>query len=142
MPHAQYAREVMSYPPATIPADALIKDAAALMQEKDIGDVIVTDEDGELCGIVTDRDIVVRAIAQDKDPGKTHVGDVCSRDLVTVSPDEEIGDVIRLMRDECIRRVPVEKDGKPIGVISLGDLAQARDRRSVLGEISAHAPNK
>jgi CBS domain-containing protein len=142
MAHTQYVRDVMSYPPATIPVDALLCDAAALMEDKDIGGVMVTDQDGELCGIVTDRDIVVRAVAHDRDPKTTHVGDVCSRDLVTVSADEEIGDVIRLMRDEGIRRIPVEKDGKPVGVVSLGDLAQARDRRSVLGEISARSPNR
>src|SRR4029077_2128812 len=92
-------RYAMSPRPKTLDADATVVEAAQLMREEDIGDVMVVDGDGErLCGILTDRDIVVRALAQGLDPNQTLVGDICSRELTTVSPDHGVGHAVRLMR--------------------------------------------
>jgi CBS domain-containing protein len=110
------------------------------MREHDIGDVVVL-EDRRLGGILTDRDIVVRALAEGRDPEKTKVGDICSRDLTTVSPTDSVGYAVRLMRAKAIRRLPVVEEGQVVGIVSLGDMAIEKDRRSVLGEISAAPPN-
>jgi CBS domain-containing protein len=105
------------------------------MRDGDIGDVIVQDGQ-ELRGIVTDRDIVVRAVAEDQAPSEVTVGEICSVDLVTLGPDDPIDRATHLMRDNAIRRLPVIEDGRAVGVVSLGDLAIERDARSVLAEIS------
>ncbi len=136
----QTIREVMTASPHTLAPSATIVEAARLMRERDIGDIIVVDN-GMLCGIVTDRDIVVRALAEGKDPARTRVGDICSRELTTVGPDESIGHAVRLMRDKAIRRLPVAQDGRMLGVVSLGDLAIDVDRRSALADISAAPAN-
>lgn len=139
---AQSVREVMTKDPVTLMVDTAVVDAARRMKEVDIGDVIVLDESDQICGIVTDRDIVVRAIAEQKDPTTTNIGDICSRDVTTVSPDDSVGNVVRLMREKAIRRVPVVEGGKPVGVVSIGDLAVARDQESALADISAADPNE
>lgn len=136
----QSIREVMSQNPQTLPQTATVMEAAQSMRRHDIGDVVVMD-DGRLCGILTDRDIVVRALAEGKDPARTKVGDICSRELITVSADRSVGEAVRLMREHAIRRLPVEERGRIIGMLSLGDLALDIDRRSALAEISAAPPN-
>jgi CBS domain-containing protein len=109
------------------------------MRDQGIGDVLV-EHDGSL-GIVTDRDIVTRAVAEGRDPQQVRVGDICTRDVETVSPDMSVDDVIRLMSDKAVRRVPVVEAGRPVGIVALGDLAVDRDRRSLLADISAAPPN-
>jgi CBS domain-containing protein len=137
----QSIRDVMTPNPTSVAADSSVLDAARLMREKDIGDVIVLDRD-RLCGILTDRDIVVRALAQGADAARMRAGDICSRDLTTVSPSASAGQVVQMMRAKAIRRMPVVEDGgRVVGIVSLGDLAVERDRRSALGEISAAPPN-
>ncbi len=140
----QKVRDVMTKNPLTLPADATLIEAAISMRDANIGDVLVTKtkDGGELCGIVTDRDIVVRALADNKKPDKTKLDDICSEKMITISPDEELADAVRVMRDEKVRRIPVMENGKAIGVVSLGDLATTRDPRSALGEISAAPPNR
>jgi CBS domain-containing protein len=137
---AQSIREVMTPNPATVPATATVADAARLMREQHIGDVLVTDN-SHIRGIVTDRDIAVRAVAEGKDPSKTKVGDIASTDLVTASPDDSIEDAARKMRDKALRRIPVVEGDQPVGVVSLGDLAMERDSDSPLAEISEAPPN-
>jgi CBS domain-containing protein len=110
------------------------------MRDSDIGEVIVV-EGGNLFGIVTDRDIVVRGIASDKDPSTTRLDEICSRDLATVSSDTPVEDAVRIMRDKAIRRLPVVEAGKPVGVVSIGDLAVERDPVSTLADISKAPPN-
>ena len=134
-------REVMAKDPTTMPADTPLVDAARNMKEKDIGDVIVLRDD-KMCGVVTDRDIVVRAIAEGRDPGETKLGDVCSKDLITLSPDATVDDAVKLMREKAIRRIPVEEDGKPIGIVSLGDVAMDHNPQSILADISKQPANK
>ncbi len=131
---------VMTSDPACCDAEASLVDAAKLMEQRDIGDVLVL-EGGQLCGIVTDRDITVRAIAHGKDPSSTKIGEICSQEIVSVSPGDSIDHAISTMRDRAIRRLPVVEEGRPVGVVSLGDLAEERDRRSVLADISAAPSN-
>lgn len=139
----QKVRDVMTKNPLTLPADATIVEAAISMRDADIGDVLVTKNgNGELAGIVTDRDIVVRALAENMKPGQTKLDDILSGRLVTISPDEEVEDAVRVMREEKVRRIPVMENGRAIGLISLGDLAEARDPKSALGEISSAPPNR
>jgi CBS domain-containing protein len=137
---AQKVRNVMTKNVVTVPDDDTVLAAARKMKENDIGDVIVT-KHGKMCGIVTDRDIVIRTIAEQSDPARTAVGTICSRDVTSVGPDAEVDDAIRIMREKAIRRLPVTDDGRPVGIVTLGDLAQARDPGSALGEISARPPN-
>ena len=86
----QTIRDVMTANPRTVTPSTSVVDAARVMRESDIGDVVVIAE-GRLCGILTDRDIVVRALAEGRDPVRTRVGDICSQELITVSPDESLG---------------------------------------------------
>jgi CBS domain-containing protein len=124
----------------TRPGSTSVQDGARLMRERDIGDILVMEGD-RLQGIVTDRDIVVRCVADRGDISGVTLADACSADLVTVTPDTEIDEAARIMAERAIRRLPVVEDGRPVGVISLGDLAVARDPKSALGGISAAKPS-
>lgn len=142
---ARKIREVMNENLIAMSVSATVAEAARTMRDRDIGDVIVLQivlQDNRICGIVTDRDIVVRAIAQGRDPAQTKLVDICSRDLMTVSPSDEIADAVRLMKEKAIRRLPVVENGRPVGIVSIGDLAIEQDRRSALGEISAAPANR
>lgn len=134
-------RDVMSANPCVVSPTTSVLEAARIMRGNDIGDVIVL-EDERLFGIVTDRDIVVRALAEGADPETTPVGSICSRDLSTIEPDASVGQAVQLMREKAIRRLPVvDHDGFVMGVLSIGDIAVERDRLSTLGDISAAPPN-
>lgn len=133
-------RDVMSPRPVALSTDATVAEAAEVMRQEDIGDVMVVDED-RLYGILTDRDIVIRALAEGRNPSRTRIGDICSRELTTVSPDDGVGHAVRLMREKAIRRLPVEENGQVIGMLTIGDIAVERDARSALGNISAAPPN-
>ncbi len=138
---ARLIRDVMTSGPRTLAATQTVGEAARIMRQDDIGDVLI-EENGKPCGIVTDRDIVVRAIALGKNPDETPLKEICTKQLVSLKPDDSVDEAVRLMRERAIRRVPVMDDGKPIGIVSLGDLAVERDQRSVLGQVSAASPNK
>jgi CBS domain-containing protein len=133
--------EVMTPNPTTIDADAPVAWAARLMRESDIGSVLVADHD-RFVGIVTDRDIVVRVLADDRDPRDCPVREAASGDVETVTPDTEIGDAAEVMRTRAVRRLPVVDAGRIVGVVSLGDFAVARDEESVLGKISSMPGNQ
>ncbi|HEV2686478.1 MAG TPA: CBS domain-containing protein [Actinomycetota bacterium] len=135
-----FVAEVMTKNPESLPTTATVAEAARIMRDKNIGDVIVMD-DGTVCGIVTDRDIVVRGLASGGDL-QTKLGDICSKDVTTLDVDSKIGDAIKLMEEKALRRLPVVEEGKPIGIVSLGDLAIVRDRESALGQVSAAPPNQ
>jgi CBS domain-containing protein len=137
---AQKVREVMTPKPVTLDAGSPVIEAARLMKQSDIGDVIVLDS-GKVCGVVTDRDIVVRVVSEGKDASSTKLADICSRDLVSISPDDALDEAIRLMRERAIRRLPVIEKGKPVGIVSIGDLAMERDADSALADISAAPGN-
>jgi CBS domain-containing protein len=105
----------------TLLETASLVDAAVTMRDAGIGAVVVL-EGETVCGIATDR-IVVRGIADGRDPRSTSQGDVCSRDLATLSPDDQFGTAVRLMRERAIRRLPVVEAGRPVGILTIGDLA-------------------
>jgi CBS domain-containing protein len=131
----QQVKEVMTSRPITLDRDASLVEAARVMRDQGIGDVIVVDGD-DAAGIVTDRDIVIRAVADGADPNSTRLGQVVSGDLTAVAPDDPIERAVELMREKAVRRLPVLEGGKPVGVVSLGDLAIQGDPRSVLADIS------
>lgn len=133
-------RDVMTPEPLTLMPSATLKEAACAMRDQNIGDVVVLDH-GRLYGILTDRDIVVRGLAEDRDPQRTSVGEICSRQLVSIGPDQNPGEAVRLMREHAIRRLPVQENGRVVGLISLGDLAMDFDPESALADISAAPPN-
>jgi CBS domain-containing protein len=137
----QKVREVMTENPVVLPKDASIVEAARLMRDHGIGDVIVVD--GERAeGIVTDRDIVIRAVAEGTAPGEVRMQDVLSGELAAVTPDDPVERAIALMREKAIRRMPVVESGRPVGVVSIGDLAVQRDADSALADISEEPPNR
>ena len=137
---AQSIKEVMTADPHTVSSDATLQDAAREMQSDDIGAVLVTDNGG-VAGILTDRDIVVRAVAEGRDPSSTKVADVATRDVKTLTPDSSVDDAIKIVREQNVRRIPVVEDGRPAGIVSIGDLAIERDTDSALADISSEPPN-
>jgi CBS domain-containing protein len=137
----QSIRDVMTPNPSTISRSASVLDAAQLMRGNNIGDVIVL-EDDRLFGILTDRDIVVRGLAERLDPETIPVSEICSRDLTTIEPTATIEQAERLMREKAIRRLPVvDERGHVMGIVSIGDVAVERDPKSALADISAAPPN-
>jgi len=133
-------RDIMTVDPVTLQANASILDAARRMRERSIGAVVV-EKDGSLYGIVTDRDIVVRAVAEGRNPENTNLKSICSKEVTSLSPDQSDTEAVRIMREKAIRRLPVVENGKVVGIVSLGDLAVEKDPNSALGEISAARAN-
>ncbi|MQY04205.1 Hypoxic response protein 1 [Actinomadura sp. RB68] len=131
----------MTAGPQALPLTATLYEAARVMRDAGIGDVLVTYA-GRLCGMVTDRDIVVRAVADSLDTTLTPLGDVCTADLVTVGPDDDTDTAERLMRERAVRRLPVV-DGahRPVGIVTIGDLALADEGAGPLADISKAPPN-
>ena len=130
---AQYLREIMTQKPVTVQVTDTVVAAARSMRDGNIGDVVVVDND-QIHGILTDRDIVVRALAEGRDPARTTVGEICSRELTTLSPNDAIGDAEKTMRARAIRRLPVVEGGRPVGIVSLGDLAVKSGHDGRVGE--------
>ena len=138
---ARYLRDIMTQKPVTVQTTDAVVAAARSMRDGNIGDVVVLEGD-RIHGILTDRDMVVRGVAEGRDPARTTVGEICSGELTTLSPDDTIEDAEKLMRDRAIRRLPVVKGGRPVGIVSLGDLAVEKNPESTLGGISAAPPNR
>jgi CBS domain-containing protein len=138
---ARTVEEIMTRQPRTVNAGAPVIEAARIMRDGDIGDVIVVD-DGSVEGIVTDRDIVVRDVAEGRDPESTPVSDVCTTGIESLEPGATVDDALRKMREADIRRLPVVQDGRPVGIVSLGDLAVEREPDSTLADISAASPDQ
>ncbi|MBO2464512.1 CBS domain-containing protein [Actinomadura violacea] len=133
--------DVMTPAPQVLPLDATLYEAARLMRDEGIGDVLVTYA-GQLCGMVTDRDIVVRAVAESRDTSLTPLGDVCTAELCTLHPEDDTETAERLMIERSVRRLPVVDGGRrPVGIVSIGDLAVADGQRGALPEISKAPPN-
>lgn len=139
--------DVMTRNPVMCEVTTSIEQAARLMRDRDIGDVLVC-EGSQLRGIVTDRDIVVRCIAGGADVSRSTIGDVCTGDVLSVAPSTTVEAAAQAMRAAAIRRLPVVEGGRPIGIVSLGDLAVeqaprqvADDAGAVLADISAAEPN-
>ncbi len=135
---AQSIREVMTKDPITLDSGVTITEAAQAMRDSDVGNVIVR-ENGKICGIVTDRDIAIRAVAEGRNPAEMELKEICSRALVALGPTSSVDDAVRLMREQALRRLPVVDAGKPVGIVSLGDLAMTGARAKTgqaLGDIS------
>lgn len=133
--------DVMTHEVIGLPATASVAEAAELMRDHDIGDVLVMD-DGRVQGLITDRDLAIRVLAEHREPANTTIGDVCSSDVTSVSPDAPVAEAVSLMRDRAVRRLPViGSDGQAQGMVSIGDLALSEDPSSALADISAAPPN-
>lgn len=134
-------REVMTAAPDAVRETDTLQEAARLMRSNDIGDVLVEDEEGRLTGIITDRDIATRAVAEGTYPASTIAG-LYSRDITALAPTDTVNDAIKLMRAGDIRRLPVVESGKAIGIVSLGDISVETAPDSVLADISAASPDR
>jgi CBS domain-containing protein len=132
--------DLMTPDPVTLAHTATLLQAAEQMARSDIGDVVV-EENGKVCGLVTDRDIVVRALARGLDPYTTTLQEICQHTLVSLSPQDEPGEAVRQMTEHAIRRIPIVEGGKAVGIVTLGDLAMDRDKDSALADISAAPSN-
>jgi CBS domain-containing protein len=137
---AQSIRDVMTQDPECVSSDTTVADAAKLMRDKAFGAVLVKDDD-QVSGILTDRDIALRVFAEGTDPGSAKVGDVATKDIKTLSPDDSVEDAIKLVRDQNVRRVPVVDGTEAVGIVSIGDLARERDKDSALADLSEAPAN-
>jgi signal-transduction protein with cAMP-binding, CBS, and nucleotidyltransferase domain len=131
-------RDVMTPGPIGVDYHQSIGDAARTMRDWGVGAVLVV-RDQALRGLVTDRDLVVRAVAESKGPDEP-VGPLSSGDLVGVNADDDTATAMRLMREHAVGRLPVIDDGQVAGVVSLGDLALEEDPASALAELSKAKP--
>jgi ATP-dependent Lon protease len=140
--YEQKINDLMTKQVFSVSEDAPIREVARLMRDERIGDVLVTDAEGKLCGIITDRDVVVRADADEgNDLDTLRAKDICTEACATLAPTDGIDKAIKLMTEKAIRRIPVVENDVPVGIVTIGDLAAQRDPKSALGEISRAAPN-
>ena len=132
---------IMSTDVVALEAGAPLRTAAEVMRDEGVGSIVVTDG-GHVTGIVTDRDVVIRAAAEGRDLAATTLGSISSSPVLTVDRETPITDVVRLVRDRAVRRIVVTESGdRPVGVVSLGDLARRRDPGSVLADITGAPPD-
>lgn len=123
---ADSVRAAMTEDPRSIARSATVVEAAQLMREQDIGSLPITD-DGQLVGMITDRDITTRVVAAAADPKTTSVADVSSGDLVSVEPDHDLDEALRLMARHQVRRLPVVENGRLVGIVAQADIALRKD---------------
>lgn len=126
--------EIMTRDPKTAQLDSTLEQIAALMKDEDVGAIPILDDDDELVGIVTDRDIVVRCVAEGKEASDTTVEDILSEDLATIEPDADVQQAARLMADKQIRRLPVVQERELIGMVSIGDISVKHEDDETAGE--------
>lgn len=113
-----------------------------MMKTKDIGDVLVEDDQGRLAGIITDRDIAIRATAEGADPKTTKVEDAYTQDVSALAPTDTVHDAVQMMRSKNVRRLPVVEAGKAVGIVSLGDISVETAPSSLLADISTASPDR
>jgi len=130
---AKSVRDTMTDNPRSLAASASVVEAARLMREEHIGSLPIT-EDEQLVGMITDRDITTRVVAEAADPKTTSVGDVYSRDLVSVKPDEDLADALQLMARHQVRRLPVVENGRLVGIVAQADIARSENEKKT-GEL-------
>lgn len=134
--------ELMNDSVVSISPDEPASLAARLLFRHNIGSIPVCSEDGKLRGIVTDRDIVLRCVAAENDPETTPVREIMSRSVITVSPDDDVRQATQQMASGQIRRLPVTKDGRIVGMLALGDMAKTHsfdmEASKALSEISSN----
>src|SRR5690348_1452803 len=120
-------RDVMTKNPRSLQSGATVIEAARLMRDEDTGIVPIV-EDDRLVGTVTDRDIAIRVVAEGKSTESTTIGEIASRELVTIDPQQDLDEALRLMARHQVRRLPVvEEDGKLIGIVAQADIARVAD---------------
>jgi CBS domain-containing protein len=134
---AKSVREAMTQDPRSIGASASVVEAAQVMREQHIGSLPVT-EDGRLVGMITDRDITTRVVAESAAPETTSVGDVYSHDLISVEPDHGLDEALELMARHQVRRLPVVENGRLVGMVAQADIALKDNERTgvLVGAIS------
>ena len=129
-------RHVMTEAPKTLSPERTVADAANLMQQYDVGVIPLANENDALVGIVTDRDLVLRVLAKGRDPREVTLGEVgTTGEVVSVSPDMNISEARDLMSQHKVRRLPVVKEGKLVGILALGDIAVADASKRAVGEV-------
>ncbi len=128
---ARKVREIMSPAPACMDSAESVSAAAQAMREHGTGTVLVV-SGGQLIGLVTDRDITVRVLAENRDPLTTRHGDICGGRPAVLSPDDDVERAAWLLLDRAVRRVPVLAGGTAVGVVSVGDLPLRLDQSPVL----------
>jgi CBS domain-containing protein len=122
-------RELMSDNPCSIDADKSVAYAAKMMRDEDVGLAPIVEGD-RLVGTLTDRDIAIRVVAEGRDPESTTAREVASTDLITVDPQQELDEALRLMAQHQVRRLPVvEEDGRLVGIVAQADVARHGDDR-------------
>ena len=126
-------RDVMTGSPTTCEPSTTIVEAAKAMAQEDVGPIPVV-EDGRLVGLVTDRDLVIRVIAEGRDPNSTTIGDIATGDLATLSPDQSLDEALRIMAQKQVRRIPVVENDRIIGIVAQADVARAADEERT-GEV-------
>jgi len=131
--------DIMTAAPVGVYYNQTIGEAARVMRDTQVGAVLVVN-DGALSGVVTDRDLVIRGLAEGEGPDSP-VGPLCSGDLVGVAADADVGQAEQLMREHAVRRLPVIDDGQVVGIVSMGDLAVSGDEDSPLAAVSRAQPN-
>jgi CBS domain-containing protein len=125
---AKSVRDAMTGDPRSIGVSASVVEAARLMREEHIGSLPITD-DQQLVGMITDRDITTRVVAEAADPKLTSVGDVYSQDLISVEPDKDLEEALLLMARHQVRRLPVVDDGKLVGIVAQADIALTENEK-------------
>lgn len=134
----QTIREAMTSSPTTVEPGTTAREAAGLMKSKDVGSLPVV-EDERLVGMITDRDITTRVVAEGAVPGTTSVGDVYSRDLISVEPNNDLEEALQLMARHQVRRLPVVENGRLVGMVAQADIALKENEKrtgQLVGAIS------
>jgi CBS domain-containing protein len=126
-------RDVMTANPTSCQPSTTIVEAAKVMAQEDVGPVPIV-EGGRVVGLVTDRDLVVRVLAEGRDPNSTTIGEIASADLVTVEPDTNLDEALTLMGQNQVRRLPVVEGGQLVGIVAQADVARAADEEDT-GEV-------
>jgi len=142
----RHVRDVMTPNPECVTEKDSLRDVARIMKDQDTGVVPVVDGGRKIIGMITDRDIVVRCVAEGKNPLEAHVNDVMSKSVRKVREDQTVNDVIGLMKSSEIRRVPVvNQRDEIVGIVSMGDIATESSERGKVGDamqdISSAPPN-
>ena len=130
-------QDIMTKDPSCVTPDATVREAAQVMGREDVGivPVIAGESDKKLLGVVTDRDIALRVVAEGREPDSTKVAEIASQNLATVDPQQDIDEALRLMAEHQVRRLPVvEEDGRLVGILAQADVARHLDA-SRTGEV-------
>jgi CBS domain-containing protein len=123
----QSIRDVMTSNPCTIDAEKSVAYAAKMMREEDVGLAPIV-EGEKLIGMLTDRDIAIRVVAEGKNPEQVKAVEVASKQVVTIDPQQDLDEALRIMAKHQVRRLPVvEEDGKLVGVVAQADIARTGD---------------